>query len=68
MQNLGKTIQKLRKERHLSQSELAHFLEISSQSKISYWESGNNVPDVFEAQKIAIFFEISLESLLREDS
>lgn len=65
MQNLVKTIQKLRKERHLSQLELAYFLEISSQSKISYWESRNNVPDIFEAQKIAIFGDFSGKLLKR---
>ncbi len=66
MHNLGKTIQKLRKEKHLSQTELAHLLDIPSQSKISSWENNTCVPDVFEAQKLAAIFGLSLEELMRE--
>lgn len=66
MQNLGTTIQKLRKEHHLSQTELAHQLDIPSQSKIPSWESGTCIPDVVEAQKLAQLFGVSLEFLLNE--
>ncbi len=66
MQNLGKTIQKLRKENCLSQTELAHQLDVPSQSKISSWESGTCIPDVLEAQKLAQLFGVSLEHLLNE--
>lgn len=67
MQNLGKTIQKLRKEKRLSQTELAHLTNIPSQSKISSWENGTCIPDVLEAQKLAQIFGVSLESLLNGD-
>ncbi len=53
MQNLGITIQKLRKEKRLSQTELAHLLNIPAQSKISAWENGTCVPDVFGGTKIS---------------
>lgn len=66
MQNLGTTIQKLRKEKRLSQTELAHLTDIPSQSKISSWESGACIPDVMEAQKLAQIFGVSLEYLLNE--
>ena len=51
---------------HLSQTELAHLLDIPSQSKISSWENNTCVPDVFEAQKLAQIFGVSLEELLKE--
>jgi transcriptional regulator with XRE-family HTH domain len=66
MQNLGKTIQKLRKEKGLSQTELAHLSDIPSQSKISSWESGTCIPDIMEAQKLAQIFGVSLTFLLGE--
>ncbi|MEY4539544.1 MAG: hypothetical protein RLZZ306_1301 [Bacteroidota bacterium] len=66
MQNLGTTIQKLRKALHLSQTELAYLLNIPSQSKISSWENGTCVPDILEAQKLAQIFGVSLEFLLNE--
>ncbi len=66
MQNLGKTIQKLRKENRLSQTELAHLSNIPSQSKISSWESGACIPDIMEAQKLAQIFGVSLTFLLGE--
>ena len=66
MQNLGTTIQKLRKEKRLSQTELAHLLNIPSQSKISSWENDTCVPDVLEAQKLAQLFGVTLAFLLGE--
>jgi transcriptional regulator with XRE-family HTH domain len=66
MQNLGTTIQKLRKEKRLSQTEVAHLLEIPSQSKISSWENGTCIPDVLEAQKLAQIFGVTLAFLLGE--
>ena len=66
MSNLGTTIQKLRKANHLSQTELAHLLDIPSQSKISSWENGSCVPDVLEAQKLAHIFGVTVAFLLGE--
>ena len=66
MQNLGKKIQQLRKEKRLSQTELAHLSDIPSQSKISSWENGSCIPDVIEAQKLSQIFGVSLEFLLGE--
>ena len=66
MHNFGETIQKLRKEKRLSQTEVAHLLDIPSQSKISSWESGTCIPDVLEAQKLAQLFGVTLAFLLGE--
>lgn len=57
-------IQELRKQKRLSQTELAHQLDVPSQSKISSWENGTCIPDVLEAQKLAQIFDVSLAFLL----
>jgi transcriptional regulator with XRE-family HTH domain len=64
MQNLGATIRQLREKHRYSQSALAHLINIPSQSKISAWESDQTIPDVFEAQRIAKVFGISVDEFL----
>jgi transcriptional regulator with XRE-family HTH domain len=64
MQSLGTTIRNLRLKNKLSQTELAHLINIPSQSKISAWESDNSLPDVLEAQKLAEVFDLTLEELV----
>jgi transcriptional regulator with XRE-family HTH domain len=64
MHNLGKNIQKLRKEKCLSQTELAYLSDVPSQSKISDWENGRAIPDLLEAQKLTQIFGVSIEYLL----
>ena len=66
MHNLGETIKKLRKGLRLSQTELAHLLDIPAQSKISSWENGSCIPDVLEAQKLAHIFGVTVAFLLGE--
>jgi transcriptional regulator with XRE-family HTH domain len=44
-----KLAQKLRKGNRLSQTELAHLLNIPSQSKISSWENGTCIPYILES-------------------
>jgi transcriptional regulator with XRE-family HTH domain len=57
-------IQKLRKEKRLSQTELAYLLDVPSQSKISDWENGRVVPNMLEAQKLTQIFGVSIDYLL----
>jgi transcriptional regulator with XRE-family HTH domain len=66
MHILAKNIQKLRKEKRLSQTELAHLLDIPSQSKISDWENGRAIPDLLESQKLTQIFGVSLDYLLSD--
>lgn len=60
--NLGKTIQTLRKEKGLTQNELAEKLFVSYQA-VSQWENGNTNPDVSIIPNIADTFEISIDEL-----
>ncbi|MBQ3044608.1 MAG: helix-turn-helix transcriptional regulator [Clostridia bacterium] len=63
---LGETIKKLRKERELTQENLASFLGVSYQS-ISKWERGESFPDVTLIPSIASFFGVTIDELFGTD-
>lgn len=60
--SLGKTIQTLRKERNLTQNELAEKLYVSYQA-VSQWENGNTNPDIAIIPNIADVFGITIDEL-----
>lgn len=64
--NIGAKIKELRKEKKVTQEELAEYLHISSQA-ISKWETGASSPDIDLLPKLAIFFGTSLDHLLDFD-
>lgn len=59
----SQTLRKLRKEKNMTQEELAKFLSVSYQT-ISKWENAGGYPDVSLLPRIATFFEISIDELL----
>ncbi len=59
---IGENIASLRKEKKLTQEELAEILEVSRQT-ISKWELNDTSPDLKQAKKIAEYFEVSLDAL-----
>ena len=61
-ENMGQIIKHLRKERNLTQEELAEQLNVSAQA-ISKWENGTSMPDISQVVPIANFFEISTDIL-----
>ncbi|MBR3967103.1 MAG: helix-turn-helix transcriptional regulator [Clostridia bacterium] len=61
---LGKRIYELRKEKNLSQVELAEMLDVSRQS-ISKWETDASVPELDKLLKMSEIFGISLDSLIK---
>ncbi len=63
MHKTGERISKFRKERNLSQEEVASLLNVSRQT-ISKWESGETLPDVYNAVALAKLFHISLDVLI----
>lgn len=63
---LGSNIQKIRKEEHLSQEDLAEMFHVSRQT-ISNWENSKSYPDLETIIKISDNFHISLDILLKED-
>lgn len=60
--DFGSKIAYYRKQRNLTQEELASQFDISNQA-VSKWETGQSYPDVELLPKIADFFEISLDEL-----
>ena len=64
--NIGAKIRLLRKEKRVTQEELAEYLHISSQA-VSKWETGACSPDIDMLPKLAIFFGTSLDHLLDFD-
>lgn len=60
---IGKLIRELRREKGLTQTELAN--EISTtQDTISLWELGKSYPDIVNVVKICKFFGVSADYLL----
>ena len=60
---VGSRISSLRKERNMSQEELATLVNVSRQT-ISKWETGDSLPDVYNAVALANLFHVSLDSLI----
>jgi len=59
---IGEKIAMLRKERHITQTELAEYLFLVPQT-ISKWEVGSGVPEISLLPKIAAFFGVSIDEL-----
>ena len=60
---IGETIKRLRRERDLTQEEMAAHLGVSFQS-ISKWERGDGYPDITMLPALANYFGISVDELL----
>jgi transcriptional regulator with XRE-family HTH domain len=64
---IGENIKRLRRERDLTQEELAEQLGVSFQS-ISRWETGACYPDMELVPSIAAFFGVTVDSLMGLDA
>lgn len=62
--NLGEKIYNLRKQKNLSQEDLASILNVSRQT-ISKWETGESNPDIDKIVPLCNFFEISTDEFLK---
>lgn len=65
--DLEKKIIEMRKNKNLSQEQLAETLNVSRQT-ISNWENGRFYPDIDALVKISKYFNIALDDLLASDS
>lgn len=63
----SKKLKDLRKERGISQEELAKVLHITRQS-ISKWETGTAYPDMEKMKMLSDFYELSLDELMDQES
>lgn len=61
--NFSKTLKTLRKEKHLTQEQLASYLNIS-RSTIAGYETKSRQPDFETLQRLADYFEVSIDFLI----
>lgn len=64
--NIGNNIAALRKEKGITQEELANILGVSAQA-VSKWENNSSCPDVALLTDIADYFGVTVDALLRAD-
>ncbi len=64
--DLGKNLSAARKKKGMSQEEVAEHLGISRQT-VSKWETNETLPDVFQANKLAKLYDMSLDKLMEYD-
>jgi transcriptional regulator with XRE-family HTH domain len=64
--NIAKNLRRLRRERELTQEELAKFIGVSFQS-VSKWECGEGYPDITLLPALANFFETTIDALIGMD-
>ena len=66
MLKVGENILHKRKERGITQEELAEFMMVTKAS-VSKWETGQSYPDILLLPKLATFFNISVDELIGYD-
>ena len=64
---IGSNIAALRKEKGITQEELANALGVSAQA-VSKWENNSSCPDVSLLTVIADYFGVTVDALLRSDA
>ena len=58
----GEVLRSLRKQHHLTQSELAKALQVA-ESAVSMWERGRRRPDMEMMERIADYFKVDMNYL-----
>lgn len=61
---IGVFLKELRKEKKLTQEQLAEKLNVSSRT-VSRWETGSNMPDIGMLVEMASFFDVSIPEIIR---
>lgn len=62
-QNIGQYLQKIRKSKHMTQSEVAKQLNVSPQA-VSKWECNDSMPDIALLPEIAKLYNIGIDDIL----
>lgn len=63
MKDFGERLKELRKEKHLTQKQLAALID-NAQSSIFYWETNKQEPTISALKKLCIVFDVSADYLL----
>lgn len=66
MKNFGETLKKIRKQKDMTQEQLAEYLNISPQS-VSKWETNLTIPDITMIPMLANIFDVTTDVLLGVD-
>ena len=61
---IGSFLKELRKEKGLTQEQLAEVLNVSSRT-VSRWETGSNMPDISMLVEIAVFYDVSIPEIVQ---
>ena len=62
-QKVGGFLKELRKERNMTQQQLAEQLNVSTRT-VSRWETGTNMPDISVLVELAEFYEVSIPEII----
>jgi transcriptional regulator with XRE-family HTH domain len=62
-ENIANLLATLRKEKNLTQSELAAMLDVTFQA-VSKWERGENLPDAYTLTELAKIYDITVDEIL----
>ncbi|MCD4826459.1 MAG: helix-turn-helix domain-containing protein [Acholeplasmataceae bacterium] len=62
-QKIGLFLFKLRKEKHLTQKEIAEICNVSTQA-VSKWERGESIPDVELLERLSIYYNLTINEIL----
>lgn len=63
MEKIGRFLKELRKEKNLTQEQLAEILLVSGRT-VSRWETGRNMPDLSILIQIAEFYDVEIKEIL----
>lgn len=64
---LSEQLKKLRRQKKLTQEQVANYLHVST-STYGLWEQGRNEPDIKRLQELADFFGVTVDYLLGRES
>lgn len=62
-QKIGGFLKKLRKEKNLTQGQLAEQLNVSGRT-VSRWKTGSNMPDISILVELAEFYDVSIPEII----
>ena len=62
-QKIGNFLKELRKEKQITQEQLAEYLNVSNRS-VSRWETGNNLPDLDILIQLSKYYDVQLIEIL----
>ena len=63
LMKIGKLLQELRREKELTQEQLAEQLGVARRT-VSRWETGSNMPDLDVLMELSDFYDVGLREIL----